>query len=200
LEKPAQTSYQIEELIRRRWSPLAFADRPIESWKLCGVLEAARWAASSFNEQPWAFLVATKDKPEDFQKVVDCLVEANQAWAKDAPVLMLSVAKLTFDRNGKDNRHAFHDVGLAVGNLLVQATALGLLVHQMAGFYPDKAREAFGIPEGWDPVAMMALGYYGSIEQLPDNLRQREESPRNRKDLEQFVFSGQWGQTAGFIG
>ncbi|MGH9778869.1 MAG: nitroreductase family protein [Candidatus Acidiferrales bacterium] len=196
MEKRAETGHPIHELLARRWSPHAFAERAVEPEKLLSLLEAARWAPSSYNEQPWAFLVATKDQPEEYARLLSCLVEGNQAWAKSAPVLMLSVAKLNFDRGGKPNAHAWHDVGLAAMSLVVQATALGLWVHQMAGILPDKARELYAIPEGWEPVAGFALGYYGDPRSLPENLQKRETAPRSRKPLESFVFTGAWGKTA----
>jgi len=196
MEKPAEAGHPIHELLARRWSPHAFAERAVEREKLLSLLEAARWAPSSFNEQPWAFIVATKDEPEEYARLLGCLVEGNQAWAKSAPVLMLSVAKLNFDRGAKPNAHAWHDVGLAAMNLVVQATSLGLWVHQMAGILPDKARELYGIPEGWEAVAGIALGYYGDASTLPDRLHQRETAPRSRKPLESFVFTGQWGKTS----
>lgn len=193
MEKPAETQYPIHETLRRRWSPRAFSDRPVEPEKLGSVLEAARWAPSSNNEQPWSFFVAPKTSPSEHDRLASCLVEGNQ-WARQAPVLMLSVAKLYYERNGKVNRHAFHDVGLAAGNLVVQATALGLFVHQMAGFDVDKAREVFLIPEGHEPVAVLALGYPGDPDSLPDKLRERELAQRTRKPLKEFVFIRQWGQ------
>ena len=148
------------------------------------VLEAARWAASSFNEQPWRFIVATKDDPANFDKLLRCLVPGNQDWAKSAPVLLLSATKLTFTRNDKPNRHAYHDVGLAVSQLIVQATALGLYVHQMAGFDVDQARQSFGIPEGFDPVAAIAIGY--SAEAMP--------ASRTRRPQDELAFNGTWGE------
>ncbi len=194
MEKPAETGHPIHELLARRWSPHAFAERAVEREKLLSLLEAARWAPSSYNEQPWAFLVATKDNAEEYERLLSCLVEGNQAWAKTAPVLMLSVAKLNFDRGGRPNPHAWHDVGLAAMSLVVQAMAHDLFVHQMAGIVPDKARELYRIPEGWAPVAGLALGYYGDAKSLPDRLRQRETAPRSRKPLESFVFTGGWGK------
>src|SRR5260370_40635264 len=121
MDKPAPTDHPIHELLRRRWSPRAFADRDVEPATLLRLLEAARWAPSSYNEQPWAFLVGTRDRPEDYARVLGCLVEFNQTWAKAAPVLMLPVAHRVFAAKGQDNRHAFHDVGQAVGFLPVQA-------------------------------------------------------------------------------
>lgn len=199
MEKVATTDHPIHELLHRRWSPLGFADRPVEAAKLLSVLEAARWAPSSFNEQPWSLILATKDNPAEFERLLACLVEGNQQWAKDAPVLMLSVAKLQFSRNDKPNRHAQHDVGLAVGNLVIQATALGLVVHQMAGFHVEKARETFAIPEGYEPVAAIALGYPGDPNDLPERLRERELTARTRKPLAEFIFSGKWGQPSPFL-
>ncbi len=199
MDKTANTRYPIHDLLARRWSPRAFSSRKVEADALCRLLEAARWAPSCFNEQPWSFFVASKDQPQQFQQLLDCLVEGNRAWAKNAPVLMLSVAKLQFERNGKPNRHAYHDVGLAMGNLLAEATDLGLAVHQMAGFDVEKARAAFAIPEGQDPVAMIAVGYQGDTDSLPEDLRGREKAERQRKNLEQFVFTGRWGETASLL-
>lgn len=196
MEKPAPNDHPIEEIIRRRWSPRAFSDRPVEREKLLSLFEAARWAPSSFNEQPWSFIVTTKDKPDEYARMLSCLVEKNQQWAQLAPVLMVSVAKLNFEKNGKPNRHAFHDVGLAMGTMLVQATALGLFVHQMAGFSVDKVREAFGVPEGFEPVAAVAIGYAADPEVLPEAFREQEVGPRRRKPISEFVFEGGWGKNA----
>jgi len=143
--------------------------------------------------------VATKDDPAEFSRLLSCLVEGNIQWAQHAPVLMVSVARLSFEDDGKPNRHAFHDVGLAVANLIVQATALGLVVHQMAGIFPDKIRELYGIPEGYEAVAGIALGYPGDPEILPERLRQRELAPRSRKPIQDFVFAGRWGQTSPIV-
>jgi len=199
MRKLAETRYPIHELLRERWSPRAFADRMVEPEELRSLLEAARWAPSSFNEQPWSFIVATKQHPGEYERLLSCLVEGNVRWAQHAPVLMLSVAKLAFERNGKPNRHAFHDVGLAVENMVIQATALGLAVHQMAGFHVDKARELFSIPDGHEPVAALVLGFPGDPAGLPEDLREREVAPRIRKALESFVFSGQWGQSSPLV-
>jgi nitroreductase len=199
MEKPAHTTYPIEELLKRRWSPRAFADRPVEPEKLLSLWEAARWAASTANQQPWYFIVATKADGAEYARLLSCLRENNQQWASRAPVLMVSVAKLAFDANGQPNRHAFHDVGLAVANLILQATALGLGVHQMAGIYPDRVRELYGVPDGFEPVAGIVLGYPGDPAALPEDLRQRELAPRVRKSLESFVFQSAWGQTAPLV-
>jgi nitroreductase len=199
VEKPADAQYPIHDLIKRRWSPRAFSDRPIERDTLRSLLEAARWAPSSNNEQPWNFLVATKDDQAEHSRLLSCLVEGNRLWAQHAPVLMVSVARMSFEDDGKPNRHAFYDVSQAVANLIVQATALGLAAHQMAGFHPDKVRELYGVPKEFEPVAAMALGYPGDPQSLPDKLRTRELAPRERKPLTGFVFTGRWGKTASVV-
>jgi nitroreductase len=186
--------FPVHDLIRRRWSPRAFSDRPVEPEKLRAVLEAARWAPSSYNEQPWSFIVATKDKPDEFRKLLSTLVEFNQSWAKSAPVLMLSVAAKNFARGGKPNRHAFHDVGAASANLTTEATAQGLHVHQMAGIDPEKARQVFNIPETHEAVAGIAMGYAGDPSVLPKELQEKEAARSQRKPQSEFVFSGQWGK------
>lgn len=197
-KRPAETSVPIHEVLSERWSPRAFDSRPVEPEKLRALFEAARWAASSFNAQPWYFIVAAKGDPESYRKVLESFVEFNQGWAKNAPVIGLSVARLNFEHNGQLNRHAFHDVGQAAANLAVQAAAHGLQLHQMAGILPDKARELFSIPQGYEAVAGFALGYPGDPESLPQQLKERELAPRTRKPLASFVFSGKWGDTAGF--
>jgi nitroreductase len=199
MQKLAETTYPIEPLLKQRWSPRAFAARPVEIEKLLSLWEAARWSASCANQQPWYFLVATKENKTEYARLLSCLRENNQLWASQAPVLMVSVAKLAFDMNGQPNRYAFHDVGLAVANLIVQATALGLYVHQMAGFYPDKVRELYGVPDNFEPVAGIVLGYPGDPATLPEELQQRELAPRTRKPCESFVFQGAWGETSPLV-
>jgi len=194
LDKAAVTDHPIQELLARRWSPYVFADRPVAKADLQSLFEAARWAASSYNEQPWRYIVATREEPEQFQRLLGCLVEGNQAWAKSAPVLALGVVSLKFARNGQDNRAAIHDLGLASGNLVVEATVRGLVVHQMIGIYPEKARETYGIPEGCEAWTALAIGYQGDPASLPEGLRDRDLAPRTRKPLREIVFSGKWGK------
>jgi len=198
-KNPAPTTVPIHDILAHRWSPRAFDSRPVEPDKLRSLFEAARWSSSSYNAQPWYYIVATKDDPENFKRVLDSFVEFNQSWAKNAPVVALSVAGLKFTHNSEPNRHAFHDVGQASANLALQAAALGLQVHQMAGILPDKAREIFGIPENFEAVAGIALGYPGDPASLPDQLRQRELGKRERKPVDSFVFSGKWGNRAPFV-
>lgn len=194
MEKPADTQYPIHDLLRQRWSPRAFDDRPIEPEKLRSLFEAARWAPSSNNEQPWRFIIAHKDNETEWNRLFACLVEGNRTWAYRAPVLILSAASLNFEDDSTPNRHAFHDTGMAVENLVLQATALGLSAHQMAGFRIDQARADCQIPEDYEPVAMIAVGYPGDPAQLSDRLRAREAQPRVRKPLTEFVYSATWEQ------
>ena len=200
MEKPAVTDAPVHELVRRRWSPRAFADKPVSHETLRGLFEAARWAPSSNNEQPWVYLVATKDDAENFAKMVSVLVEFNANWAKHAPVLALSVAHLKMQRDGQPNRVALHDVGSATAQLTFEANSHGLLVHQMAGFDAQKARDTFSIPPDWEPVAAIAIGYPGDPQTLPDKLRDRELAPRSRKPAKEFVMTGRWGHPASFLG
>ena len=198
MEKLAPSDFPVHELIRERWSPRAFADKPVPQDVLRSIFEAARWAPSSFNEQPWAYIVATKDDKENFEKMLSVLVDFNVQWAKSAPVLALAVAKLAFANNNAPNRNAQYDTGAATALLSVEATARGLAVHQMAGFDAEKARKVFEIPKGWEPIAALAIGYPGDPASLPAPLKDREMAPRTRKPIAEFVMSGQWGHTAPF--
>ena len=198
MHKPAPSDFPVHELIRARWSPRAFADKPVPQDVLRSIFEAARWAPSSYNEQPWAYIVATKDDTENFEKMLSILVEFNVQWARSAPILALAVAKLTFANNNAPNRNAQYDTGAASALLSVEATARGLAVHQMAGFDPEKARQVFGIPAGWEPIAALAIGYPGDPASLPQPLKDRELAPRTRKPITEFVMAGHWGHTAPF--
>ena len=172
MQKPALPDHPVHDFILERWSPRAFSPKPVSHDVLRSLFEAARWAASSYNDQPWSYLVATKDDTENFPKMVGVLMDMNAAWAKDAPVLAISVARQNFKHNGAPNRVALHDVGAANAQLTMEATSRGLLVHQMAGFDRDKAREVFGIPQGWEPVSALAIGYPGDPQTLPEKLRE----------------------------
>ncbi len=198
MEQPTGTR-GIEELLARRLSPRAFSSQPVEKEKLNLLFEAARWAPSSYNEQPWRFLVAARDEKGQYDRILGTLMEGNRLWARHAPVLILAVAKKDFSHSGQPNRHALYDTGQAVANLTVQATALELDVHQMAGFDADKARRAFRIPEGYEAVTVMAVGYRGDPEDLPEPLRSREAAPRTRKPIEEIVFSGSWGKASPLV-
>ncbi|MGZ4904442.1 MAG: nitroreductase family protein [Halobacteriota archaeon] len=198
MERPADSAYPIHELIKRRWSPRAFAERPVEHNKLLSLFEAARWAPSSLNAQPWSFILALKEDKEGFDRLLGCLSERNQQWARHAPVLALSIAQL-YLQTGKPNRFAFYGVGLAVENVVMQATALDLYVHQVGGLNEEAVQKAFNIPDGFEPVDIIAIGYLGDPESLPDELRKQEQAPRERKPLEQFVFSRRWGNVSPII-
>lgn len=194
MEKPATPETPIFDLIARRWSPVVFDPRPVPKQVLLEAFEAARWAASSFNEQPWSYLLGSKqDHPEEFQKLASTLLPGN-AWAHDAPVLALSVAKRNFSRDGAPNRVAFHDVGMATANLILQALSRGIFVHQMGGYDIEKARAVFEIPHEFEPVAMIAMGYPGDPSTAAERLRARDSAERKRKPIREFVFQGKWGE------
>jgi len=199
MKKTAVTDHPITEHLRERWSPRAFSDKPIPADVLRSLFEAARWAPSSNNEQPWAFIVAAKDDPATHAKLLSTLVEFNQAWAKHAPVLGIAISRMNFARNGNVNRNAFYDTGAAMADLTTEAVSRGLLVHQMAGFDHHKAIEHFLIPEDWEPIAAFVIGYPGDPQSLPEHLRERELAPRTRKPLSEFVMSGKWGEPASFL-
>lgn len=195
--KLAAVNHPIHPAIQQRWSPRAFALHPVAPEKLLALLEAARWAPSGGNGQPWHFIVGVQGTATH-TKLVEALMEGNLPWAAQAPVLMLTVAQTT-TASGRPATHALYDVGLAVANLTFQATALDLFVHQMAGFKPEKARALFAIPDGFTPVTMLAIGYLGQPELLDERNRERELTPRTRRPLSEFVFEETWGQVAELV-
>lgn len=184
----------IHELLEKRFSPYAFSSRPVEPEKLHRLFQAARSAPSSYNEQPWRFVVSRREDSEAFERLLETLAEPNRQWARHAPLLILSVAKVDFTHNGQPNRHAWHDVGQAAAYLTLQATELGLYVHQMAGFDAGKARQLLNIPEGYEPAAMMALGYLGDPESMAGGSRQYDRPRRARKPLDSLFFEGIWSE------
>lgn len=188
---PAATDYEIDPLLKKRWSPYAISDKKVEQAKINSLFEAARWAPSSFNEQPWKIIYATKENSEQYKKLADLLAEGN-AWAKNAYMLMLICAEPNFAHNGKENRNHQYDAGAAIQNLFLQATSMGLVAHEMAGFDAEGAHGALNIPEGNSVLAMMAVGYYGDKESLPPELQAREDKQRERKKIEEFIFEGKW--------
>jgi nitroreductase len=182
-------------IFHRRWSPRSFSDRDVSPEDLAKVFEAARWAASSFNEQPWRWLVGKRNSTT-YNKILDSLMPFNQAWAGNAPVLILGTAKTTFSHNGTPNRVALYDLGAASSYLTLQAAAVGLVTHQMAGFDQDKARKAFAIPEDFLVGAVIALGYQGVPASLTnEQMLAQEEAPRQRKPLSEIVLSS-WDSPA----
>ena len=195
--KDASPDHAVLPLIAKRYSPYAFTPKVVEEDKLKSCLEAARWAASSFNEQPWTFIIATRDDEAEFKKAIECLGEPNQAWAKHAGVILLTVTKSNFTKNGKPNRVALHDLGLAAGNMTIQALEMGLHVHQMAGVNLAKVRQTYNVPEGYEPQTAIALGYAADPAEAEDPaFTERDMNPRDRKPLREFVFTGAWGKAA----
>jgi len=193
-----EVAHPVLDVIRKRWSPAIYSSKSVEPEKLLSVLEAARWAPSSNNAQPWSFIVARKEEPEEFARMLSTLVPGNIKWAQYVPVLMISVARLRFEHNGSPNRHALHDTGIATGFLMLQAVELGLRAHAMAGFDAIKARELYGIPENHEAVAAIGLGYPGDEAGAPEELVKRNKH-RPRRTLDQFVFAGQWGRVSPLV-
>ncbi|ACY14804.1 nitroreductase family protein [Haliangium ochraceum] len=195
----ATTQHAVTDDIAKRYSPRAFSDRELSDEDLRSLLEAARWAASCFNGQPWRFIVATRRQPELFEKIASCLIPFNRDWAEKAQALLFTVAQTQFEHNGKPNAHAWHDVGQAAASMALQAANMGIQIHQMAGIEADKVRESFALPEGYEPVAGVAIGYPGDADSLPEKLRERELAPRERKPLSEIVFGDTWGETSPLI-
>jgi len=196
MSKEAQADHPIHQLITKRWSPYGYGDRPISEEDLAALFEAARWAASAYNEQPWRFIVARSTATEEHEKLLSCLVEPNRDWAKAASVLVLCVVSQSFARNGKANRTAAHDLGLAAGNLSLEATARGLSIHQMSGILPEVARETYQIPEGYEATTALTIGYPASPEHAQEPYGERDAAPRTRKPLAELVFEAEWGRAA----
>ena len=185
---------KIHNLISERKSIRAFSDKEISDEALITLLEAARWAPSSMNEQPWRFIVVRKENTEAFQKMIQCLNDSNKIWAQHASVLLLTVANNTITTLNKPNAYAWHDIGLAIGNLSLQAISMDIFLHQMGGFKSEEAKKLFNIPNGFDPVSVIALGYQGNAEALPSPLRERELKQRERKPLSEIVYSNTFGE------
>lgn len=183
----------LDKNIQARQSLRSFSDQAVEPATLHVLFEAARWAASCFNEQPWRFVYATREQPAEFDRLLHCLVEHNQSWAREAPVLIATLAAKHFAKNGKPNHHAGHDLGLAMGNLSLQAASLGLHVHEMAGFDAAKVMSDLNVPAEYEALTMATIGYPGKPDQLSDALREKETAPRSRKPLSELVFRGSFG-------
>jgi len=198
--KEANPDHPIHDLLAQRWSPYGFDPvRNVSADDLRSLFEAARWAASSFNEQPWRFIVAPRRAQDLHSRVVSCLVGANREWATHAPVLALGIVKHELTDSGKHNRAAVHDLGAASASLTLEATARGLHVHQMIGLHPDKARQEFSIPEGFEAWTALAIGYQAEPAALPQRYRDRDHSPRSRRPLSEFVFGGTFGESSGLL-
>jgi nitroreductase len=188
--KRPRLDHSVHDLIARRWSPYGFDDRPVPEEDLLSLFEAARWAPSSFNEQPWRYIVANRHDAAEFDRLLSCLTEGNQKWARHAPVLALGIVKRDFTRNGKPNKAAHHDLGLASAHLTFEATARDLFVHQMVGIVPERARELYDIPEDHEAFTALAIGRLGHA---PGKLAERDTKTRTRRPLQEFVFSGSFG-------
>lgn len=198
LEKNAVTSVTIHELLTRRWSPRAFdAARPVSRAQRSALLEAARWAPSANNSQPWRFIVCDKsENAAAWHKAFDCLGAGNKAWCKNVPLLLLSCTA-TVNPDGRPARYGQHDTGMATFSLMLEALAQGLVAHAMAGFDLDKARATFAIPADFNPVAMIAVGYQAAPEILDETTRAKELTERTRRPLGDSFFAGGWGKSAG---
>ena len=196
MKKPAITQVNIQETVANRWSSRAYdASKKVSREQTLALLEAARWAPSSYGDQPWRVIVWNKSVDEkSWDEAFSCLMPSNQAWAKDAPVLLLGCANNLLSHNGEKNRFAQYDTGAAIENLCLQATHMGLMVHQMGGFNSDAAREKFNIPADVTPMAMLAVGYEGDASHLSEELKAREIAPRTRKVLGELFFDAGWGK------
>lgn len=195
MDKKALTGAPVIPIIEQRWSPRAFGPDLPSKEELASIFEAARWAPSCFNGQPWRFIVTVRNDPGAFSRALSCLREQNALWVQNAPVLAFLVAGKNFERNGKPNRWCDLDCGLAMGQMILQAESMGWSSHVMAGFYPDRVRETFEVPAGFDPLAAFVIGKAGDPETLPDDLKEREKAPRERKPLKDTVFNAEWGNS-----
>lgn len=183
--KTAETEFPVLDLIQKRWSPRAFANKPVSETDMHTILEAGSWAASSSNEQPWKYVYAMKGTP-GFDTLWSCLMEGNQGWTRHAAVLMVAIARKKFARNGRDNVHAEHDLGMSNANMFLQAVSMNIYPHPMGGFFPDKVRESLSLPDDEKPVCMIAWGYLGDPEMLDEKNKQSETQPRKRKHFSEF--------------
>ncbi|MCB9914826.1 MAG: nitroreductase family protein [Planctomycetes bacterium] len=194
--KRAQLDHEVHGLVAARWSPYALSPEPLDPADVAALFEAARWAPSAFNEQPWRYLVAGREDEAAFARLLSCLVEPNQTWARHAGVLALGVVATTLARNGHPNGTAEHDLGLASAQLVLEATARGLVVHQMGGILPERARELYGIPAGFVAKTGLAIARPAPADALPEGLRERDLVPRTRRPLAETVFRERWGAPA----
>lgn len=192
MRKPAFTEVGILPALAERWSPCAISPEPVPEEALKAMFEAARWAPSAYNEQPWRWVIATSEDPVWHAQLAALIMPGNRVWAERAPVLILTAAKERYSHNGQSNPYAWHDLGMATAQLSAEATARGLVVHQMAGFFADAARAQLQIPPEYTPVSMLAVGFPGRVEELPENLRPRDLAPRKRKEIQDLVFNGRW--------
>ena len=199
VKKPAKTSEPVHDLIRDRWSPRSFTAEPVGKKTLVSLFEAARWAPSANNVQPWRFIVATADDKAEYEKAQTCINERNQRWSRLAPVVGFVCAHKLMPNGNPSGSHVY-DTGMAMAQLIVQATAHGLFVHQMAGISRDKVRETYGVPDDTDVVCGFALGHQGEANALPEELPEREVEERKRNALSATVFTGAFGKASPLVG
>ncbi|TVQ86636.1 MAG: nitroreductase [Bacteroidetes bacterium] len=195
MEKPAKTNFEIQPLLKKRWSPRSFTDQPVSKETLQRIFEAARWTPSSSNDQPWRFIVGQKgDKTWDM--IMETLVDFNKKWAKLAPVLALSIGKKISDKNGRPSKTFMYDVGQSVAHITFQVMQEGLFIHQMGGLDTHKAAEIFGVPDEYQVITAFAIGYKGEPNLLQDDFADMEKSERKRKPIENLVFEEEFGKTS----
>ena len=195
MDKPAITQEPINELLQQRWSPRAFSGAGIDDATMIKILEAGRWAPSAFNAQPWRYIVARREDEAAFAKMVDCLMPGNQAWAVNAAALAIVCVQKKQNDDGSYNPMPYYNVGLSVAQMVVEAASNGLFTHQMAGINRPKMIEAYGIPAEFAPACAIAIGHMGNADDLPDQLKEREMTPRARKALSEIVFADTWGNS-----
>ena len=193
MQNPTNNNFPVHKLIKQRWSPRAYSSKPVEKEKIQSILEAARWAPSAFNEQPWRFIIGQKGDSA-YDTILSTLVDWNILWAGNAPVLILNLAKKTFSHNDKQNVTFKYDLGQAVGFMILESVNQGLYAHQMSGFDAQKAAELFNIPDDYQAVSVTAIGYFGSINDLSEDMAGMETKPRDRKELKDMVFGGEFGE------
>ncbi len=193
MRKKANNKHEINDLISERWSPRAFnPHKEIVERDLHSLIEAARWAPSSFNEQPWRFFIGQKND-DAYNSILSTLVEWNQKWVVNVPLLIMNVGKKTFTHNGKQNVTFKYDLGQAVAFMVIEALHRGIVSHQMSGFNAEKAAKLFNIPSDFQVVSVTAFGYFGGLAQLPDDMKKLEFAQRSRKNFNEIVFGKQFG-------
>lgn len=192
VDKRAKTENTLNPLFENRWSPRSFSDKTVDKDIIKKFLEAASWSASSYNEQPWRFIVGVKDEGKTWDHIFSSVNEWNQQWARNAPILILACAKKHFSRNQKENRHYFYDTGQAVSAMIHQALEDNIYAHQMAGFDPGVCREKFEVPSEYEPVVVVAMGYKGEADQLKEEYQKSELAERSRKPLSEIAFTEVW--------
>ena len=194
--KKIDTKATIHELIAARWSGRAYnSDKPVTQQQISSLIEAARWAPSCYGDQPWRFIIFDKTTNlSAWEKALACLAEGNQSWAKQAPLLLLGCADTLMSKNAKPNRWGQYDTGAAAENICLQASALGLMAHQMGGFDVELARQTFAVPDQFSLMSMMAIGYQLAEDEIPDDIKDREYNARMRNSIEDNFFDGTWDQ------